>query len=60
VLPQELKIFGRSPGRKVNSGDTLLVFFDKGCGRFLPSIKGRERAGSGNGNKVLRGHNTDF
>jgi hypothetical protein len=25
-----------------NSGDTLLVFFDKGCGRFLPSINERE------------------
>ena len=25
-----------------NSGDTLLVFFDKDCGRCLPSINERE------------------
>ena len=43
-----------------NSGDTLVVFFDKDCGRCLPSIKGREVFGPKENKGVLALHINDF
>ena len=43
-----------------NSGDTLLVFFDKDCGRCLPSINEREVFDPKENKGVLALHINDF